>query len=80
MELISGVYLYEKLELTDNWVTGKDISGELSDACGQEIALRALLQFYNFQHYEISMEDLGYGHRNSSSQDLLNKESEYLNI
>ena len=80
MELISGVYLYEKLELTDNWVTGKDISGELSDACGQEIALRALLQFYNFQHYETSMEDLGYGHRNSSSQDLLNKESEYLNI
>lgn len=80
MELISGVYLYEKLELTDNWVTGKDISGELSDACGQEIALRALLQFYNFQHYEISMEDLGYGHRNNSSQDLLNKESEYLNI
>lgn len=60
MELISGVFLYEKLELVDNWVTGKDISGELSDAYGQEIALRALLQFYNFKHYQVAMEDLGY--------------------
>lgn len=60
MELISGVFLYERLELIDNWVTGKDISGELSDAYGQEIALRALLQFYNFKHYQIAMEDLGY--------------------
>ncbi|KAL3232469.1 Factor arrest protein 11 [Nakaseomyces bracarensis] len=60
MELISGVFLYEQLELVDNWVTGKDISGELSDAYGQEIALRALLQFYNFTHYQLAMEDLGY--------------------
>ncbi|KAK5781719.1 Far11p PWA37_004618 [Arxiozyma heterogenica] len=60
MDLISGVYLYERLELIDNWVTGKDIAGELNDAGGQEIALRALLQFYNFNHYKQSMEDLGY--------------------
>ncbi|CCC71128.1 hypothetical protein NCAS_0G02410 [Naumovozyma castellii] len=60
MELISGVYLYERLELIDNWVTGKDIAGEINDACGQEIALRALLQFYNFRRYETSMTQLGY--------------------
>lgn len=66
MELISGVFLYEKLELIDNWVAGKDITGELSDAYGQEIALRALLQFYNFEHYQVAMEDLGYQKKNNS--------------
>lgn len=80
MELISGVFLYEKLELLDNWVTGKDVTGELGDACGQEIAMRALLQFYNFLHYEKSMEDLGYSERSNSSLSLLNKESEYLGM
>lgn len=80
MELISGVFLYERLELIDNWVTGKDVSGELSDACGQEIALRALLQFYNFLHYEKAMEDLGYSERTNSNQSLLNKEAEYLGM
>ncbi|QLG74206.1 hypothetical protein HG535_0G00900 [Zygotorulaspora mrakii] len=80
MELISGVFLYERLELIDNWVTGKDISGELSDACGQEIALRALLQFYNFSHYESSMEDLGYCEKSKPNLSLLNKEAEYLGI
>ncbi|GCF00318.1 factor arrest protein 11 [Zygosaccharomyces mellis] len=80
MELISGVFLYEKLELIDNWVTGKDISSELGDACGQEIAMRALLQFYNFLHYKKSMEDLGYGERSTTNLSLLNKESEYLGM
>lgn len=80
MELISGVFLYEELELIDNWVTGKDVSGELGDACGQEIAMRALLQFYNFLHYKKSMEDLGYGPRSNTNLSLLNKESEYLGM
>lgn len=80
MELISGVFLYERLELVDNWVTGKDISGELSDACGQEIALRALLQFYNFLHYEKAMGDLGYGERSNANISLLNREAEYLGM
>ncbi|CAR29337.1 ZYRO0G06336p [Zygosaccharomyces rouxii] len=80
MELISGVFLYEELELIDNWVTGKDVSGELGDACGQEIAMRALLQFYNFLHYEKSMEDLGYSQRSTTNLSLLNKESEYLGM
>lgn len=81
MELISGVYLYEKLELTDCWVTGKDISGELSDSYGQEIALRALVQCYNFQRYKDSMERLGYHTKeNISSHDLLNKDTEDLQM
>lgn len=70
MDLISGVYLYEKLELIDNWVTGKDVAGELNDAGGQEIALRALLQFYNFNHYRQSMEELGYTEKLESSIDF----------
>ncbi|SCU80329.1 LAMI_0B01794g1_1 [Lachancea mirantina] len=76
MDLISGVYLYEKLKLTDNWVTGKDITGELGDACGQEIALRALLQFYNFSHYQQCMEHFGYGKKRDDS--FFAKEAEVL--
>ena len=80
MELISGVFMYERLDLVDNWVTGKDIYGELMDAYGQEVALRALVQFYNFEHYETSLEDLGYKKRSPSSLDLLYKDSEYASI
>ncbi|SCU87723.1 LAFA_0E08438g1_1 [Lachancea sp. 'fantastica'] len=76
MDLISGVYLYNKLKLSDNWVTGKDIAGELNDACGQEIALRALLQFYNFVHYKQSVEHLGYSDKRDSS--FFGKEAESL--
>ncbi|SCU96133.1 LANO_0E12574g1_1 [Lachancea nothofagi CBS 11611] len=76
MDLISGVYLYKKLKLNDNWVTGKDIAGELNDACGQEIALRALLQFYNFLHYKTSVEHLGYFDKSDSS--FFSKEAEIL--
>ncbi|SCV02843.1 LAME_0H05666g1_1 [Lachancea meyersii CBS 8951] len=76
MDLISGVYLYKKLKLNDNWVTGKDIAGELNDACGQEIALRALLQFYNFMHYKQSVEHLGYSDKKDCS--FFSKEAEAL--
>ncbi|SCU85502.1 LADA_0D07910g1_1 [Lachancea dasiensis] len=76
MDLISGVYLYRRLKLNDNWVTGKDIAGELNDACGQEIALRALLQFYNFAHYKSSVEFLGYHEKSDTS--FFNKEAEML--
>lgn len=77
MDLISGVYLYEKLELIDNWVTGKDIAGELNDASGQEIAFRALLQFYNFTHYKHSMEELGYSKKSISNVDITAIEGNY---
>lgn len=76
MDLISGVYLYRKLKLGDNWVTGKDITGELNDACGQEIALRALLQFYNFLHYKSAVEHFGYHDKSNSS--FFSKEAELL--
>ncbi|CUS22316.1 LAQU0S05e02630g1_1 [Lachancea quebecensis] len=76
MDLISGVYLYRRLKLSDNWVTGKDITGELNDACGQEIALRALLQFYNFLHYKPSIEHLGY--HDKSDPSFFSKEAEIL--
>lgn len=67
MDLVSGVFLHEKLSLTENWITGKDITGEINDAYGQEIALRAMLQFYNFYHYKKSMKDCGYDDRTSNS-------------
>ncbi|AAS54829.1 AGR339Cp [Eremothecium gossypii ATCC 10895] len=76
VELISGVYLYEKLSLADNWVTGKDISGEMHDAYGHEIALRAMLQFYNFTHYKQPMEQCGYTEKPNKS--FFSKESEIL--
>ena len=76
MELISGVFLYEKLPLTDNWITGKDISGEINDAYGQEIALRAMLQFYNFYHYKSTMEQCGYDNKVSNS--FFSREAELL--
>lgn len=78
MELISGVFLYEKLSLTDNWVTGKDVTGELNDAYGQEIALRAMLQFYNFYHYKDSMEQFGYDTKASNS--FFSREAELLSV
>ncbi|AMD19726.1 HCL425Cp [Eremothecium sinecaudum] len=76
IELISGVYLYEKLSLVDNWVTGKDVSSEMHDAYGHEIALRAMLQFYNFSHYKVPMEQCGYTEKQSKS--FFSKESEIL--
>ncbi|CDO96451.1 unnamed protein product [Kluyveromyces dobzhanskii CBS 2104] len=76
MELISGVFLHERLNLTDNWITGKDITGEINDAYGQEIALRAMLQFYNFYHYKRTMEHCGYNDKSSNS--FFSREAELL--
>ncbi|CAG98868.1 Far11p [Kluyveromyces lactis] len=76
MELISGVFLHEKLHLTDNWITGKDITGEINDSYGQEIALRAMLQFYNFYHYKRTMEHCGYDDKFSNS--FFSREAELL--
>lgn len=80
MDLISGVYLYEKLDLVDNWITGKDITGELNDAAAQEIALRGLLQFYNFHHYQSSMEALGYIKNIDINRDYYKKEADYASM
>ncbi len=63
MDLISAVYLHCKLGLRDDWLVGCDINGELEDAYPQEVALRALVQFYNCRRYTKEMEDLGYKKR-----------------
>lgn len=80
MDLISGVYLYEKLDLVDNWITGKDITGELNDATAQEIALRGLLQFYNFHHYGHAMEALGYTKNSDLNRDCYRNEADYASM
>ncbi|ODQ82319.1 hypothetical protein BABINDRAFT_10780 [Babjeviella inositovora NRRL Y-12698] len=60
MDLISLVYLHSKLGLRDNWLTGKDIEGEIRDAYAQEVALRGLAQYYHMKRYKGKMADLGY--------------------
>lgn len=60
MDLISMVYIHSKLDLKDNWLCGRDIDSEIADAYGQEIALRALVQFYNSRKYIDTMNQLGY--------------------
>ena len=58
MDLISTIYLNCKLSMKDNWLSGKDLGSEFNNSHDQEIALRALLQFYNIKRY--SGENLGY--------------------
>lgn len=60
MDLISMVYLHMKPQLRENWLSGRDLDGELKDAYGQEIALRALIQFYNIRRYSVDMKKMGY--------------------
>jgi Domain of unknown function (DUF3402). len=61
MDLISQIYLNLKLSLKDNWLTGKDLESDINNSYDQEIALRALLQFYNLRRYKDEMERIGYG-------------------
>lgn len=60
MDLISLVYLHGETSLRDNWLSGRDVDAEVNDRYGQEIALRALTQFYNVRKYNESMEKMGY--------------------
>lgn len=60
MDLISQVYLNLKLLLKDNWLSGRDLELDFNNSYDQEIALRALLQFYNARHYPLQMEEVGY--------------------
>ncbi|KAI5970175.1 FAR11 [Candida margitis] len=52
MDLISTIYLNCKLSMKDNWLSGKDLGSEFNNSCDQEIAMRALLQFYNIKRYD----------------------------
>ncbi|KAH3676179.1 hypothetical protein WICMUC_002201 [Wickerhamomyces mucosus] len=60
MDLISLVYLHRKLHLVDHWLSPRDLDQEINDAYGQEIATRALTQFYHLRKYPGSMYELGY--------------------
>lgn len=60
MDLISQIYLNLKLSLKDNWLSGKDLETDFNNSYDQEIALRALIQFYNMRKYPNQMEQIGY--------------------
>ncbi|CAN3373187.1 hypothetical protein DIURU_001160 [Diutina rugosa] len=60
MDLISQIYLNLRLSLKDNWLSGKDLETDFNNSYDQEIALRALLQFYNISRYPDEMEKIGY--------------------
>lgn len=47
MNLVSAIYLHCKTKLRDDWLVGGDVNQEVDDAHSQEIAVRALIQFYN---------------------------------
>lgn len=47
MILVSAIYMHCKTKLRDDWLVGGDVNQELDDAHSQEIAIRALIQFYN---------------------------------
>ncbi|ODV58682.1 Far11p ASCRUDRAFT_10023 [Ascoidea rubescens DSM 1968] len=63
MDLISLCYLHLDLNLKDNWLTGKDIENEILNSEGQELAMRALVQFYISRKYEDGIDKLGYEKR-----------------
>jgi hypothetical protein len=60
MDLISQIYLNLRLSLKDNWLSGKDLESDFNNSYDQEIALRAILQFYNMRKYPKQMESIGY--------------------
>ncbi|KAH3686342.1 hypothetical protein WICPIJ_002704 [Wickerhamomyces pijperi] len=61
MDLISLVYLHLKMELSDNWLMGRDLEKEANEGISQEVALRALVKFYNERKYPFNNENLELG-------------------
>lgn len=47
MDLVSAIYLHCKTKLRDDWLVNGDPNAEVEDAQPQEVAIRALIQFYN---------------------------------
>ena len=47
MNLVSAIYMHCKTKLKDDWLYNGDVDQEIDDAPSQEIAIRALIQFYN---------------------------------
>lgn len=56
MNLVSAIYLHCKTKLRDDWLVGGDVNQEVDDAHSQEIAIRALIQFYNDRIKEEALE------------------------
>lgn len=65
MDLILLIYINLDLKLKDHWLSGRDIESEVGDSEGQELALRALIQFYTARRYEEGIEKFGYERRGS---------------
>lgn len=47
MNMVSAIYLHCRSKLRDDWLVPGDVAQEVEDAHPQEIAMRALIQFYN---------------------------------
>ncbi|WLF81453.1 Factor arrest protein 11 [Lodderomyces elongisporus] len=60
MDLISSIYMNCKLSMKDSWLSGRDLESDFNTSYDQEVALRALLQFYNIRRYPSEMEKIGY--------------------
>lgn len=68
MNLVSAIYLHCKTKLRDDWLVGGDVNQEVDDAHSQEIAIRALIQFYNNR----IVDEAGKGTKSASAENELN--------
>ncbi|KAK9458331.1 hypothetical protein V1511DRAFT_492357 [Dipodascopsis uninucleata] len=75
MRVITAIYLYCRQELRDSWLAGVDIDADIEDSYPREVALRALIQFYNTRRYPAAAIALGY---QSSEDDFFTKELDNL--
>lgn len=53
MDLVSAIYLHCRAKLREDWLSGVDVAAELDDSQSQELALRALIKFYNSTRYDV---------------------------
>ncbi|KAF3931446.1 hypothetical protein ABW19_dt0203112 [Dactylella cylindrospora] len=60
MRVITSIYLHCRPELRDDWLSAQDVDSEVEEAMPQEQALRALIHFYNLQHYPQAMTIMGF--------------------
>ncbi|KAK9261324.1 hypothetical protein V1519DRAFT_445951 [Lipomyces tetrasporus] len=77
MRVITAIYLYCRQELRDSWLAGVDIDADIEDSYPREVALRALIQFYNTRRYPEAAVALGY---QNTEEDFFAKELETLMI
>ncbi|KAK9365764.1 hypothetical protein V1509DRAFT_632075 [Lipomyces kononenkoae] len=77
MRVITAIYLYCRQDLRDSWLAGVDIDADIEDSYPREVALRALIQFYNTRRYPEAAVALGY---QNTEDDFFAKELETLMI